>query len=126
MTPFIGPVLMRVGGYAAAAGGFSPITAAPNAPGLGEKPAQRLDSHQNAPGRTRHEPTAKPSDSSRPCWRSGRIRWLSRPQPSGTAGYRAIWRAITDAGVIWPWLAELPFSSSDCCGLLNDLVRKHN
>jgi len=25
---------------------------------------------------------------------------------------RAIWRSITAAGVIWPWLAAPPFSSS--------------
>ena len=49
-----------------AAGGFSPITAAPTAPGLGEKPVQRLVSQQHAPGRTHQEPTAKPSGSSRP------------------------------------------------------------
>ena len=59
-------------------------------------------------------------------WRSGRTRWPSRPQLSGIAGCLAIWRPITAAGVIWPWLAAPPFSSSNCCGLLNDLVRKHN
>jgi transposase InsO family protein len=30
------------------------------------------------------------SSTSRPCWRSGRIRWAFRPQRSGTAGCRAI------------------------------------
>ena len=43
-----------------------------------------------------------------------------------TTGCLAIWRSITAAGVIWLWLAVPPFSSSDCCGLLNDLVRKHS
>jgi len=38
--------------------GFFPITAAPIAPNPGEKPAQHFGSHQNAPGRTPHEPTA--------------------------------------------------------------------
>jgi transposase InsO family protein len=46
-------------------------------------------------------------------------------QPSETTGYRVIWRSITAAGVTWPWPAAPPFSSSDCCGLLNDLMRKH-
>jgi hypothetical protein len=44
-----------------AATGCSPITAVPTARNPGEKPVQRLVSHQNAPGRTPHEPTAKPS-----------------------------------------------------------------
>jgi hypothetical protein len=35
-------------------------------------------------------------------------------------------RRITPAaGVTGPWSAALPFSSSDCCGLLNNLLRKH-
>ena len=71
----------------------------------GEKLVPRLASYQNAPGHTPHEPTAKPSVSSRPCWRSGHIPWPSRLHRSGTAGCRAIWRSITAAGVIWPWPA---------------------
>ena len=109
-----------------AARGCSPITAAPTAPGLGEKPPQHFGSHQNEPGRTRHEPMARPRDSSKPYWRSGRIRWPFRPQLNGTTGCRAIWRSITVAGATWPWVAAPPLSSSDCCGLLNDLVRKHS
>ena len=117
-----------------AARGCSPITAAPTAPGLGEKPAQHLVLHQNAPGHTRHDPTAKPSVKASSRLRlhqdhaggvGGRTQWPFGPQLKGTAGCLAIWRSITAAGVIWPWLAAPPFSSSDCCGLLNDLVRKH-
>ena len=43
-----------------AARGSSPTTAAPTAPGPGEKPVQRLVSHQNAPGHTPHDPGAVP------------------------------------------------------------------
>ncbi len=38
-------------------------------------------------------------------------------------------RVLSDNGSAYrsrPWLAAPPCSSSDCCGLLNDLVRKHN
>jgi len=110
---------------ASAARGCITITGAPIAPNSGEKLAQHLGTHQNAPGRTHHEPTPKPCSSSRPCWRSGRIRCLSRRQMIGVAGCRAIWRCKTAAGVIWPWLAAHLFSSSECCELLNELVRKH-
>ena len=68
-----------------AVGGCSPITAAPTAPGLGEKPAPRCGPHQNAPSRhTASELTAKPSGTSNPCWRSGSIRRppdLNRVEP---------------------------------------------
>ena len=60
----VGFVLRAVAWFddqASAARGFSQITAVPTAPGPGEKPAQHLGSHQNAPGRTPHEPTAKPN-----------------------------------------------------------------
>jgi len=110
---------------ALAARGCFPITAAPIARNPGEKPAQHLSSHQNAPGHTSHELTVKPSGSSSPFWRSSRSRWPTRRQKIGTAGCRTIWRAITAAGVTWPWLAAPAFSSSECCDLLNDLVRKH-
>jgi len=62
----------------------------PTAPGLGEKPSQHLCSHQKALGRTPYEPPANPRDSSRPCWRSGRIRWPFRPKLNGTTGLSAI------------------------------------
>jgi len=51
------------------------------------------------------------SSTSQPCWRSGRIRWPSRPQPSGAGGCPAMWRSITAAGVIWLWLAG-PYSAT--------------
>ena len=92
---------------------FSPITATPIDPNPSEKPAQRLGSHRNVPDRIRLEPTARPSD------------MAFQTSNKRNCRYHAIWRSITAAGLIWPWLAALRFSSSDCCGLLNDLVKKH-
>jgi len=87
------------------------ITARPTARANGARPAVPWISSPSAPGPTHPGRTARLSDSSRPCWPSWRMPCRSRPQRSGTAGCRVIWRSMTATGVTCPWLAAPPFSN---------------
>jgi len=69
---------------------------------------------QNTGGRTHHEPTAMPSISSKPRWRSAHTTWPFRPKLNKSAGCSATWRSITAVGDIWPWPTAPRLSSADC------------
>ena len=90
------------------------------------QPAAPWALRENAPGRTGRKPTARPSGVSRHCRPSVPMPCRSTPQRRESGGYLGIYPSITAVRTTWQSMAALTFSSSNGCGSLNNLVRKHN